>query len=97
LPTLILQVLEDSPKHGYRIAQDIKARSKGVLEYKEGTLYPALHNQEGKGLIESYERVENGRVRRYYRLTEKGTNVLAKDKQEWYEMSGAINAILEGA
>jgi PadR family transcriptional regulator PadR len=97
LPTLILQVLEGGPKHGYRIAQDIKARSKGVLEYKEGTLYPALHSQEGRGLIESYERVENGRTRRYYRLTEKGVRVLAKDKQEWIEMSGAINAILEGA
>jgi len=97
LPTLILQVLENGPKHGYHIAQDIKARSKGVLEYKEGTLYPALHSQEGKGLIESYERVENGRTRRYYRLSEKGEKVLAKEKQEWIAVSGAINAIFEGA
>ena len=38
LPTLILQALAEQPSHGYRIAQQIKARSKGVLDFKEGTL-----------------------------------------------------------
>ena len=43
LPTLILEALESEPSHGYRIAQSIKERSRGVLDFKEGTLYPALH------------------------------------------------------
>lgn len=97
LPTLILQVLSREPNHGYRIAQDIKARSKGVLDCKEGTLYPALHLLENKGVIESYEQVENGRTRRYYRLTEKGTKTLAKEKEEWDKVSNAINLIFEEA
>ena len=97
LPTLILQVLNREPNHGYRIAQQIKAKSKGVLDFKEGTLYPALHKLENEGLIESYEQIENGRTRRYYRLTEKGHKVLDKEREEWKQVSKAVSFILEDA
>jgi len=95
LPTLILQVLNREPNHGYRIAQQIKAKSKGVLDFKEGTLYPALHKLENEGVIESYEQVEKGRNRRYYRLTEKGHKTLDKDRAEWLKVSSAVSFILE--
>ncbi len=97
LPALILQNLRRGPNHGYRIAQDIKKTSKGVLDFKEGTLYPALHGLEAKGLITSSTRMENGRERRYYKLTEKGTKALAKERQEWRQLSGAINLMLKEA
>ena len=58
LPTLILEALMHEPTHGYRIAQRIKERSEGVLDFKEGTLYPALHKLENEGLVESYCGVE---------------------------------------
>src|SRR5580698_5731577 len=79
LPTLILQALAEEPSHGYRIAQRIKARSKGVLDFKEGTLYPALHKLENEGLVASYEGVEQGRTRRYYRITKSGRAALTQD------------------
>ena len=94
LPTLILEALEQGPSHGYRIAQGIKERSQGVLDFKEGTLYPALHKLENEGLVESYEEVEKGRPRRYYRITESGRAVLAKDRAEWKELSQAVTFIL---
>ena len=97
LPTLILEALVREPSHGYRIAQGIKERSKGVLDFKEGTLYPALHKLANEGLVESYEEVENGRMRRYYRITKSGRAVLAKDRAEWRELSRAVTVILEGA
>ena len=97
LPTLILEALVREPSHGYRIAQGIKERSKGVLDFKEGTLYPALHKLENEGLVESYEEAENGRLRRYYRITKSGRAVLAKDRAEWRELSRAVTVILEGA
>ena len=96
LPVLILQVLEGGTKHGYHIAQEIKARSKGVLDFREGALYPALHAQESKGLLESYEQEEQGRVRRYYRLTEKGLSMLEKERGEWKRLSHAVTVILNG-
>jgi PadR family transcriptional regulator PadR len=97
LPTLILQALVDQPSHGYRIAQQIKARSKGVLDFKEGTLYPALHKLENDGLVASYEGMEQGRTRRYYRITKSGKTVLSKDRSEWRELSRAVTLILEEA
>src|SRR5580658_8503476 len=94
LAPLILQNLLRGPNHGYRIAQEIKQKSKGVLDFKEGTLYPALHGLEGKGLIASYTQEENGRARCYYKLTEAGKRSLAREKQEWMRFSSAINILL---
>ena len=97
LPTLILEALAHEPNHGYRIAQRIKQRSQGVLDFKEGTLYPALHKLEKEGLLESYEETEKGRQRRYYRISKAGRTALAKDRVEWWELSRAVTMILEGA
>jgi PadR family transcriptional regulator, regulatory protein PadR len=97
LPTLILQALAHGPCHGYKIAQGIKARSKGVLDFKEGTLYPALHKLRNEGLVESYEEVEKGRTRQYYRITKTGRAALAKDREEWHELSRAVSTLLAEA
>lgn len=95
LTALILQNLSSGPNHGYRIAQDIKQKSEGVLDFKEGALYPALHGLEGKGLIESFTQVENGRTRCYYRLTRKGRGGLAAQKEEWLRYCNAVNLVFQ--
>jgi PadR family transcriptional regulator, regulatory protein PadR len=95
LPTLILEALVREPSHGYRIAQTIKERSEGVLDFREGTLYPALHKLENEGMIESFDGVEKGRTRRYYRITEAGRGMLARDRAEWQAHSRAVTMILE--
>ena len=94
LPTLILEALAREPDHGYRIAQRIKERSQGVLDFKEGTLYPALHKLENEGRVESYEGMENGRPRRYYRITESGRKTLHTDRAEWRALAQAMSTIL---
>jgi PadR family transcriptional regulator, regulatory protein PadR len=94
LPTLILEALVSEPSHGYRIAQRIKERSQGVLDFKEGTLYPALHKLENEGLVESYEGAEKARPRRYYRITTSGRRTLTKDRAEWRKLSEAVTLIL---
>jgi len=94
LPTLILETLAKEPSHGYRIAQRIKERSQGILDFKEGTLYPALHKLENERLVESYDGIENGRPRRYYRLTKSGRAALSKDRAEWRQVSQAMTMIL---
>ena len=94
LPSLILEALAHEPNHGYRIAQQIKERSQGVLDFKEGTLYPALHKLENEGLVESYDAVEKGRPRRYYRITQSGRGMLAKDRAQWSQLARAVTSIL---
>lgn len=96
LPVLILQTLSEGSSHGYAIAQQIKARSKHVLDFKEGTLYPALHALENVDYVESYEATMQGRIRRYYRLTNKGKKVLDTERAEWLRLSQAVNLVLEG-
>jgi PadR family transcriptional regulator, regulatory protein PadR len=93
LPTLILHNLLQGPNHGYQIAQEIKQKSKGVLDFKEGTLYPALHGLEAKGLISSSISTVNGRPRCCYKLTDKGKKALAKQMEEWDQFTGAIALI----
>jgi len=99
LPTLILEALMREPSHGYRIAQKIKERSEGVLDFREGTLYPALHKLENEGMIESFDGPssdggEKGRTRRYYRITESGRGMLTRDCAEWRAHSRAVTMIL---
>ena len=97
LPALILHTLAGGPKHGYLIAQEIKAKSKGVLDFKEGSLYPALHGLENDGYIESVRELVDGRPRRNYRLTEHGVKQLEDERAEWQELSRAVSVILEGS
>jgi transcriptional regulator len=94
LSLLILHILSQQPSHGYRIAQEIKQRSAGVLDFKEGTLYPTLHSLEQKALIASYTTDDSGRARRYYRLTEAGHAVLAQERAEWVRYAQAVTNIL---
>ncbi len=97
LPLLILHTLAGGARHGYRIAMQIKEQSAGVLDFKEGTLYPTLHALEQQGMIESYKEMENGRERRYYRLLAKGKAALATERAEWERFANAVNSVLDGA
>src|SRR3569833_1327071 len=97
LPVLILEAVERKADHGYSIAQRIKERSSGVLDFREGTLYPALHKLEQDGVLESYEDVEKGRPRRYYRITKAGRAELASGRKEWGRVSRAVSSILSEA
>jgi transcriptional regulator len=97
LPLLILHTLSDGPKHGYRIAKEIKTQSQGVLDFKEGTLYPTLHSLEKQELIAAFNEIENGRERRYYRLTDTGRTALNHELEEWERYANAVSLILKGA
>ena len=97
LPLLVLHVLAKGANHGYGIAKLIKDQSQGVLDFKEGTLYPTLHGMEKQGLIEAYQQEESGRMRRYYRLTKSGQSVLDAQREEWSRYTDAVNMVLNGA
>lgn len=94
LPLLILHLLESGPSHGYSIAKEIKERSEGVLDFKEGTLYPTLHNLEKQNYIESYKSKYEGRIRRYYQLTEVGKAALEQEMQAWQTYTQAVSVVL---
>ena len=74
LNTIIMKLLEEQGRmYGYEITQKVKEITKGELQITEGALYPALHKLEAEGLLDvEVEKVDN-RLRKYYKLTEKGT------------------------
>jgi len=95
---LLLSLIGQEPMYGYRLIKEIGKRSEGYFEFKEGTLYTALHRLERERLIESnWKRISNGQERRYYYLTKKGRRVLNEKRSEWRGFSTAVNLVTEPA
>jgi PadR family transcriptional regulator PadR len=94
---LLLNLLSRGEMYGYEILQAAAVRSAHAFEFKEGTLYPALHQLEKKSLIKAQWRTgDNGRERKYYSLTAKGRKAAEQYQRQWTHLTGAVNAVLEG-
>ena len=73
LDLLILKVLALGPLHGYAVAQRLQQISRDVVQVTQGTLYPALHRLENRGLLSAeWKLSDTGREAKFYRLTRKG-------------------------
>lgn len=92
---LILTLLGEREMYGYEIIQEAARRSRDAFQFKEGTLYPALHALEQRGLLRSEWRVaENGRERKYYGLTPAGRRAAQSSTKDWQTFVAAVNAVL---
>jgi DNA-binding PadR family transcriptional regulator len=79
---LILTALAAEPIHGYGVIRAVEQLSEGEVVLRPGTLYGALDRLTEQGLVEvDREEAVDGRLRRYYRLTESGTEALAAQVQ----------------
>lgn len=77
---LILTALAGEPLHGYGIIQQVAELSAGRVTLRAGTLYGALDRLVEQSLVAAdREEIVDGRLRRYYRLTDEGANVLAAE------------------
>lgn len=98
LDLLILKTLALEANHGWGIAQRIQQVSREVLQVGQGSLYPALHRLEKKGLIASeWHDSENNRRAKYYELTRAGRRQLEREISEWHRLVGAIALVIESA
>jgi transcriptional regulator len=98
LDMLILQVVALGPIHGYAIAQRVQQISRDVLQVRQGSLYPALHRLENRGLLAAAWRPsDTGRDAKFYRLTSKGRTHLREETANWARLSEAIRLILRTA
>src|ERR1700727_2547940 len=95
LDMLILRTLVMGAAHGHTIAQVIEHTSENALEVEQGSLYPALHRLEDRGLVSSKWGVsENNRRAKFYQLTSKGRKELGAATGRWRKMTRAIGLIL---
>ena len=93
--TIILTQLMNKDSYGYEINKNVVARTNGIFELKEATLYTAFKRLEKEGLITSYWGDEGvGARRRYYSITEEGRRVWNERMQEWLSTRDLLNALL---
>ena len=94
LDAIVLAVVskEKEGTYGYKITQDVR----GVLDVSESTLYPVLRRLQKDDCLEVYDQQFDGRNRRYYKVTEKGTAQLNLYRVEWKNYSSKITGLFEG-
>ena len=90
---LVLSILSDGESYGYAIIKRVDELSGGELQWTDGMLYPVLHRLERNGYVKaSWGRSETGRRRKYYRLTDRGSEELASQRRQWQVVSSALRA-----
>jgi PadR family transcriptional regulator, regulatory protein PadR len=95
LDLLILKIVALGPCHGYAIAQRLRQISKDYFQVHQGSLYPALHRLEDRGLLQSdWRDTETGREAKFYTLTRKGQKQLETELEEWKRLTDAVTLIL---
>lgn len=94
---LLLRLLAERDMYGYQMIEELARRSNDVFQMKEGTLYPILHGLEKGKYLSSYEQqAPTGRMRKYYKLTRKGRELLADKKTEWARFHQGVEDVLSG-
>ena len=98
LDLLILRALRAGAKHGYAIAEHLRASSDDVLQVGESSLYPALQRLLLNGWVKAEWGIsENNRKARFYTLTAAGKKRLAVEVEEFDRMILAIHKVLKAA
>lgn len=94
---LVLSLLEGGDMYGYQMIEELSRRSNDAFQMKEGTLYPILHGLEkGKYLTSYQQEAPSGRMRKYYRLTRRGRQLLDDKKKEWEAFRQGVGDVLSG-
>lgn len=97
LDLLLLAALRREPGYGYAVLSRMREMSGGEIDVPEGTVYPALHRLQRRGLLKSSWEVVNGRRRRVYRITARGEREFVGRRQAWERFSAGISRSLESS
>ncbi len=99
LSLLVLRALQARGKmHGYALTGHIQKASAELLRVEEGSLYPALHRMEQEGWVRAEWGVtEKGRKARFYSLTARGEEQLARERENWERLIKGVSRALRFA
>lgn len=91
---IVLAILAEEDSYGYAILQRVRELSGGCLEWTDGMLYPVLHRLGRLGYVEwRWELAENGRRRKYYRITATGRARLDEERAQWQVVDATLRGI----
>lgn len=91
LEICVLKVISKEPSYGYKIIGDVSP----YIEISESTLYPILKRLEGSGCLITFTQEYNGRLRKYYSITEIGMQRMSYFKTEWHHIKKIYNFIVQ--
>jgi PadR family transcriptional regulator PadR len=95
LDLLILRTLALGPQHGWAISERVQQMSSDVLQIQQGSLYPALHRMERRGLIKArWGTSDNNRRAKYYELSKNGRQQLEVQTDAWQKLTAAVAQVL---
>jgi len=95
LDLLILKIVALGPVHGYAIVRRLQQVSRDAFQIPQGSLYPALHRLEGRGLLAAdWKNTETGREAKFYKLTRKGRATLEEESASWRRLADAVGLVL---
>ena len=91
---LILAIVAEGESYGYAILKRVAELSGGHLRWTDGMLYPVLHRLERQGLVAAkWGTAENGRRRKYYRITKDGRAQLIAQRRQWQVVDETLRGI----
>ena len=91
---LVLAILAEADSYGYAILKRVAQLSGGHLQWTDGMLYPVLHRLERQGYVTSkWSASENGRKRKYYRITRAGRAQLAAQRRQWQFVDDTLRGV----
>lgn len=95
---IVLAILAEGDSYGYAILQRVRELSGGHLEWTDGMLYPVLHRLERLDHVEArWEVSENGRRRKYYRITSRGRAQLAQERRQWQAVHETLRGLWQAS
>jgi len=95
LELLILKALALEPLHGWAVSERLQQISSDALQVGQGSLYPALHRLERKGLIKARWGVsDNNRKAKFYELSRAGRKRLQQDTDAWHRLTRVVGSVL---
>ena len=92
LDICVLAAIKDEESYGYQIVKDMKP----YVDISESTLYPILRRLETAELLTVRSAEHNGRLRKYYRITDAGLSRIEAFKEEWREIMSIYQFVTKG-
>lgn len=94
LQPIILKLINSRDKmYGYEITQEVKKLTSDKIDISEGALYPILHKLEAKGILETEKVFIGKRVRKYYKVTKQGKQMVVDVTNEINDFIDTLNII----
>lgn len=92
LDVCVLAAIKNEDSYGYKIIKDMKP----YIELSESTLYTILKRLEMANMLTVRTAEHNGRLRKYYHITEVGLKRIEEFKEEWKEMMSIYSFVIKG-